>query len=94
MGANVHSILIVGGDRQFLVPIDEASARELEQACGGHVVPDVVDEVQAVLFTILSRVGNTVLDRVRDGLDRNLFAVLEELARDTRTEGATKNTHR
>ena len=74
--------------------IDEASARELEQASGGHVVPDVVDEVQAVLLAILSRVGNAILDCVRDGLDRDLFAVLEEPARDTRTEGATKNTHR
>ena len=94
MRADIHSLLVFGGDRQLLVSIDEASARELEQASGGHVVSNVVDEVETVLLAILGRVGDAVLDRVRDGLDLNLFTVLEELARDTRTEGAAEDTHR
>ena len=94
VGANVHPFLVVGGDRQFLVPVDEASARELEQASGGHVVSNVIDEVETALLAVLGRVGDAVLDRVRDGLDLNLFTILEELARDTRTEGAAEDTHR
>ena len=88
--------LWVAGQRFFGSPygIDEASARELEQASGGHVVSNVVDEVETVLLAILGRVGDAVLDRVQDGLDRDLFAIFEELARDTRAERATKNAHR
>ena len=94
MRADIHSLLVFGGDRQLLVSIDEASARELEQASGGHVVSNVVDEVETILLAILGRVGDAVLDRVQDGLDRDLFAIFEELARDARAERATKNAHR
>ena len=43
-------------------------------------MPDVVNEIETVPFTIFGRIGDAVFDRLRNVLDRDLAAILIEFA--------------
>src|SRR5690606_6150549 len=82
------------GDLDLLVAVHPPALGELAQTRGRDVVPDVVDEVQAVALAVLGGVGDAGLDRLGDGAGLHRLAAHVEPAGDVAPVGAAEDAHR
>ena len=70
--------------------VNEASPGELEKSCGGDVVADVVNEVQAVGLTVFCSVSDAMLNGLGNAMYLDFLAFFIQAAANVAAPGASR----